>query len=209
MTGRIGGWFAALLPIACMHGHVFAATGGDPVADLSRCAAVADRDERLTCYDGLATRYARPAKAGATTANKVSPTEASPISAPASASTAAAFAPATRAPAAAPAPAFAPATVAKGPAVESKADFGLTAAQKRKESDEPAKAQAIDGVVTGFGMSSNGRPLVRLDNVQAWELDQADPLLSVGDKVIIRRATLGSFLLTTPTKRVHRVRRLS
>jgi hypothetical protein len=58
-------------------------------------------------------------------------------------------------------------------------------------------------------MSSNGRPLVRLDNAQAWELDQADPLLSVGDKVIIRRATLGSFLLTTPTKRVHRVRRLS
>ena len=173
MTRRTGGWFAALLPIACMHGHVFAATGGDPVADLSRCAAVADRDERLTCYDGLATLYARPAKA------------------------------------AAPAPAFAPATVSKGPAVESKADFGLTAAQKRTESDEPAKAQAIDGVVTGFGMSSNGRPLVRLDNAQAWELDQADPLLSVGDKVIIRSATLGSFLLTTPTKRVHRVRRLT
>jgi hypothetical protein len=190
-----------------MYGHVFAATGGDPVADLSRCAAVADRDERLTCYDGLADRYARPAKAAATTANKVSPTKAAPIAAPASASSAAASAPAARAPA--PAPAFAPATVAKGPAVESKADFGLTAAQKRKESDEPAKAQAIDGVVTGFGTSSNGRPLVRLDNAQAWELDQADPLLSVGDKVIIRRATLGSFLLTTPTKRVHRVRRLS
>ncbi|MEA3177460.1 MAG: hypothetical protein QOI59_983 [Gammaproteobacteria bacterium] len=207
MTRRTGGWFAALLPIACMHGYVFAATGGDPVADLSRCAAVADRDERLTCYDGLATRYGRPAKAAATTANKVSATEAAPIAAPASASTAAASAPAARAPA--PAPAFAPATVAKGPAVESKADFGLTAAQRRKESDEPAKAQAIDGVVTGFGMSSNGRPLVRLDNAQAWELDQADPLLSVGDKVIIRRATLGSFLLTTPTKRVHRVRRLS
>jgi hypothetical protein len=208
VTGRTGVWFAALLPIVCMQGYVFAATGGDPVSDLSRCAAVADRDERLLCYDGLATRYARPQKAAPTAATKASPAETSPTSTTSSTAGAAPAVPTAPAPVAAPATPT-PALAGRAPAAESKADFGLTAAQKRKELDEPVKAQAIDGLVTGFGMSSNGRPWVRLDNAQSWELDQADSLLSVGDKVTIRRATLGSFLLTTPTKRIHRVRRLS
>jgi hypothetical protein len=96
------------------------------------------------------------------------------------------------------------------PAVEPKAEFGLSVAQRRKEPDAPVKPQSIDGVVTGFGTSSIGHPVVRLDNTQSWELlDELDPLLSVGDKVTIRRAALGSFLLTTPTKRMHRVRRIS
>ncbi len=39
------------------------AIAADPVADISRCAAVADRDARLACYDDLGSRYA--AKKGA------------------------------------------------------------------------------------------------------------------------------------------------
>lgn len=187
MTGRAGCRFAALLLVTCIQGHAFAGAAGDPVLDLSRCAATADRDERLACYDELASRYAQPNRKPTAAAPSPPPV---PLVAPA--------APATPAPAA-----------AKVPAVEPKAEFGLSVAQLRKEPDAPVKPQSIDGVVTGFGTSSLGRPVVRLDNSQSWELSESDPLLSVGDKVTIRRATLGSFLLTTPTKRMHRVRRIS
>jgi hypothetical protein len=189
VTGRAGCRFAALLLVTCIQGHAFAGTAGDPVADLSRCAATADRDERLACYDGLASRYAQPNRKPTAAA----PTAALPSPQPATPAT-----PAVAAPAA-----------AKVPAVEPKAEFGLSVAQLRKEPDAPVKPQSIDGVVTGFGTSSLGRPVVRLDNSQSWELSESDLLLSVGDKVTIRRATMGSFLLTTPTKRVHRARRIS
>jgi hypothetical protein len=190
VTGRAGCRFTALLLVICIQGYAVAGTADDPVAGLSRCAATADRDERLACYDGLASRYAQPNRK--TTA--AAPTAASSSSQPAP--------PATTATAAA--------TPAKVPAAEPKAEFGLTVAQLRKEPDAPVKPQSIDGVVTGFGTSSLGRPVVRLDNTQSWELlDELDPLLSPGDKVTIRRAAMGSFLLTTPTKRMHRVRRIS
>ena len=181
MTGRADCRFTALLLVICIQGYAVAGTADDPVVGLSRCAATADRDERLACYDGLASRYAQP--------NRKTTAAAPPP--PASAATPASAA-------------------AKVPAVEPKTEFGLTVAQLRKEPDAPVKPQSIDGVVTGFGTSSLGRPVVRLDNTQSWELlDQLDPLLSPGDKVTIRRAAMGSFLLTTPTKRMHRVRRIS
>jgi hypothetical protein len=49
---------------------------------------------------------------------------------------------------------------------------------------------------------------VTLEGGQLWELDDADPLLAVGETVSISRAALGSFLMETSTKRTHRVRRL-
>jgi hypothetical protein len=49
---------------------------------------------------------------------------------------------------------------------------------------------------------------VLLDGDALWELDEADPLLAVGDVVTITRAALGSYLMQTPTRRLHRVRRL-
>jgi hypothetical protein len=41
-----------------------------------------------------------------------------------------------------------------------------------------------------------------------WVLDDADPLLTVGETVTITRAALGSYLMKTPSQRTHRVRRL-
>lgn len=64
------------------------------------------------------------------------------------------------------------------------------------------------GTVIGFGVAPNGRPTVTLDGGQVWELDNADPLLAKGNSVTIKRASLGSFLLTTSTGRTHRVHRL-
>jgi hypothetical protein len=58
------------------------------------------------------------------------------------------------------------------------------------------------------GVAPNGHSIVTLDGGQLWELDEADPLLATGDSVTIKRAALGSFLMTTGSGRIHRVRRL-
>ena len=67
---------------------------------------------------------------------------------------------------------------------------------------------AIKASVAGLGTSAIGRMLVNLDNGQSWELDSADPLLAVGNVVTIERGALGSFILTTPSRRTHHVHRL-
>ena len=106
-------------------------------------------------------------------------------------------------------PALAPAAAAAAPATsgDSPADFGLSGVQK-----QPVKqrAQALTAHVAGFSRASSGRTRVTLDNGQTWEMeDDPDALLAVGDSVAIQRATLGSFLLVTPAKLSHRVRRIS
>jgi hypothetical protein len=88
-----------------------------------------------------------------------------------------------------------------------KEDFGLSTAQKQKA--QPQKQiESIQASVAGLGTSAIGRMLVNLDNGQSWELDSADPLLAVGNVVRIERGAMGSFILTTPTRRTHHARRL-
>ena len=60
----------------------------------------------------------------------------------------------------------------------------------------------------GLGKSASGRTTVALEGGQLWELDDPDALLAAGDTVSISRAALGSFMMLTPAKRTHRVRRL-
>jgi hypothetical protein len=200
MNGRGMGVILGVLAALSTDGRTFCATANDPVADLSRCAVTADRDQRLACYDGLASRYAHiaapPAPATTRTASAVVATSTPTHSTPSASTTTASVA----------ASATAPPEVST---TESKSEFGLTAVQVRKDTSAPVRLQSIEGVVTGFGQSSLGRPTVRLDNAQSWELNEADPLLSVGDEVTIRRAAMGSFLLMTSTKRMHRVRRIN
>lgn len=50
--------------------------------------------------------------------------------------------------------------------------------------------------------------MVRLDNDQTWALADGTVMLRVGDAIVIKRAALGSYLMTTPTKRVYRATRL-
>ena len=170
------------------------AAAADPIADISRCAAVAGRDERLACYDSLGARYA--VRKG---------TSVAPATPAAAAPAAAAVPPAS---VARPQP-TAPVAKAAAP-TESRADFGLKPNQKPKDPEEPKKLTVIEGVVSGFGRSPNGHQVVRLDDSQSWELLQdADPLLTPGAKVSIRRALLGSFIMTTPSGREHRVKRLT
>ena len=58
------------------------------------------------------------------------------------------------------------------------------------------------------GHSPSGRMTVTLEGGALWELEGGDPLLGVGDVVTITRASLGSFLLQTPSRRTYHARRL-
>jgi hypothetical protein len=162
---------------------------------LAPCIGISSSADRLACYDQLAGRVSAP-KALAASPSAAAPAPAAPS--PASPS-AAAPAPAASV-AAAPAPAAAP----------TEEDFGRSKVRKAAVSGAPPEIKSITAKVAGFGRSPNGRTQVTLDNGQIWEYqDDPDPLLSIGDSVTIKRATLGSFILATPAKVSHRVSRIN
>jgi hypothetical protein len=86
-----------------------------------------------------------------------------------------------------------------------KESFGLYNAE---HPTAPAVEALITGKVIAIGISNSGRATVTLEGNEVWELDSADPVLAKGDAVTVKRGTLGSFILTTPTGRLHRVHRL-
>jgi hypothetical protein len=149
---------------------------------LAPCIGISSSADRLACYDKLAGRVSAP---------KAAPVAAAPA--------AAAPAPVASV-AAAPAPAAAPTAE----------DFGLSKVQKAASSSSPPEIKSVTAKVAGFGHSPNRRTQITLDNGQVWEYeDDPDSLLSIGDPVTIKRAALGSFILLTPTKHSHRVRRIN
>jgi hypothetical protein len=169
----------------CAVGTAFAATPlGALQGALAQCAAIAGRDERLGCFDALASQQHPISTPAAAVPATVAATAAVPVAA----------APAER--------------VRSVPAVPAESerpeDFGLDPAQRGQTEH---RLSSIIARVSGFSHSKQGKIQADLDNGQAWELDEADPLLAPGDAVTIRRATLGSYLLITPSKRSHRVRR--
>lgn len=111
--------------------------------------------------------------------------------------TAAASEPASARPAA-PAPAAVPAP-------SGGRSFGLYAAE---HPPPPPVAKSMSARVVGVGTGADGHMTATLEGGELWELDDADPLLAAGDTVTISRAAFGSFLMQTPSKRTHRVRRL-
>lgn len=179
------------------------AAGGAPAKDadvrnaLAPCIEISSSADRLACYDKLAGRVSAPKALAAAPA----PSAPAP-SAPAAASPAPATPVTVASVAAAPAPAAAP----------TEEDFGRSKVRKARtaaSSGAPPEIKSITAKVAAFGRSPNHRTQVTLDNGQIWEYqDDPDPLLSIGDSVTIKRATLGSFILQTPTKLSHRVSRV-
>jgi hypothetical protein len=172
---------ALVLPAAAL------AAGGDPSTPvpqsaLHACAVIVADTARLACYDQLSGRTSGDRSAPAAAAAASAPT----ASAPAAATTAAA-------------------TTAAAPAAPA-ASFGNYAV----EHPTPPQATSLQARVVGLGQSPAGRMTVSLQGGAVWELeDSHDPLLAAGDIVNIRRAALGSFIMDTPAKRTHRVRRLN
>jgi hypothetical protein len=164
--------------------------------DLARCAGIAAPDARLACYDALAGRSA-PATAAA-------PTATLPAPAPPTAGAATSATPA--APAAPPAPAPV-SSFASDPR-----NFGLTEAQQHAQAQPHAAPEgpaSVQARVTKLIDNRAGRAYVVLDNGQTWVFVDAadDARLSPGDPVTIKRGSLGSFLMLTPSKHSFHVRR--
>ena len=99
------------------------------------------------------------------------------------------------------------ASSAEVPAAAPKESFGLYSAEHPKAPAPPAEPLITEKVIS-IGSNSRGRVTVTLTGDQVWELDNADPVLANGDVVTVKRATLGSFILTTPAGRIHRVHRI-
>jgi hypothetical protein len=178
-------------------------------ADLARCAGIAAPDARLACYDTLAGRAAdRAAPTAATTPTPAPvapppPASAAPPTAAAAAATSATPAAPPVPPASAPAPSFA----------SDPRNFGFTEAQQHAQAQPHAAPEApanIQARVAKFVDNRAGRAYVVLDNGQTWVFVDAgdDAGLSPGDAVTIKRASLGSFLILTPSKHALHVRRL-
>ena len=169
-----------------------------PQEDLAACGAITDATERLACYDRLAGRPVAPAPAPVAQKPASVALPAAP-SAPAAAPSPAA----ASAPSAAPAPAGAAAKPA-APAADARS-FG---AYSVEHPAPPPVPEALTVRVIKLGKTIDGRPTMTLEGGALWLLDEKDPLLAVGDTVAISRGLLGSFLMETPTKRLHHVRRI-
>jgi hypothetical protein len=166
--------------------------------DLLHCHAIASRDERLDCYEALAMA----AQSNTSTAAE------SPHPAPSATPTAsvASTATASHAPAgnaAAAAGSATPPTAAANP--ETEANFGLN---RREIEPQVQKLGSIKSVVSQMTEDRLHNITVVLDNGQTWSFIEPQPRLRPGDTVTIKHASLGSFLMSTPSRRSYRVERL-
>jgi hypothetical protein len=180
-AGALGWALTVVLPMRISLG--LAGTTSAAPATLQDCAVITDASTRLSCYDRLAARAA--AAAGA----------------PSAAATA-------RPAPVAGAPATTPALTTAGPGTVPPANPESFGKYQAEHPQAPAVAPQLEAQVLSVGASSGGRTTVTLEGGAVWELNEADPLLVVGDTVTITRAALGSYLMQTPEKRLHRVRRL-
>jgi hypothetical protein len=83
--------------------------------------------------------------------------------------------------------------------------FGLS---KQQLHEAPQGPEAVTGAIKSISSGANGDVYLLLDNGQTWAFTDANALLRAGDAVVIKRAALGSFMMTTPTRRTYHVRRI-
>lgn len=156
------------------------AYGASNADDLARCAGITAQDARLACYDALAHRTADTGAA---------PTRA-----------AAASYPAPLAPVPPLQPAAPPAPVAEDPK-----NFGLSASQQHVET---VRIKSEEAHIVSIAHGAPGQATVVLDNGQSWKVLEDDGWISQGNKVTIKRAALGSFLMHTPSHHTYNVSRI-
>ena len=84
-------------------------------------------------------------------------------------------------------------------------NFGLSAVQQHTADQGPT---AIEARITKVIVNQSQRGYLVLDNGQTWAITEGEMLLDAGEAVTIRRAALGSFMLTSASKRSYHVRRV-
>jgi hypothetical protein len=88
--------------------------------------------------------------------------------------------------------------------------FGLEQKRLREETSAPGARTEVQGSIAALLARRDGRMVIELDNGQIWATTEPDAqrILAPGSRVTIRRASMGSFLLVTDSRRSIRVRRL-
>lgn len=154
---------------------------GDAIADLRTCAAEKDDGARLRCYDTEMRRLS--------------------VASPAPASSSAAAIPT--------APVTAAAAVASPLSGEDSFGFSRLEVHERREA-APKGPDSIESPVTDIVKRPYGELVLTLANGQVWAQKAGEPAtrLKLGDAVVIKRASLGSFMMSTPEGRAIRVARI-
>jgi hypothetical protein len=189
-------------------------------ADLARCAAMTAPDARLACYDSLSAPPANGAAAAGAATKAPAVTPAAPATPAVSAPAAPAAAPTGVAPAtpagSAPSAVAAPAASASSSKSSSPAapaddpqNFGFTPAQVQAHSQAPPPQglQSIQAHVANVFTDRMKNAFVLLDNGQMWAYEGDDGRLRPGDPITIKRASLGSFIMLTQSRRSYHVTR--
>jgi hypothetical protein len=162
------------------------------------CAAEADEERRLACFDALAAglRDPRPPAAAAPGSSTAATFPVSP-----SAASAAPVAPS----AAAAAAAVAQPSQAGTPSPEDR--FGLRVDRKEQKKDDLTELSAR---ATAISPKPRGELVITLDNGQVWgEIAPGSKIkVKPGDSVKIEAGTLGSFILIAPNGRSSKVTRI-
>lgn len=158
--------------------------------DLSRCASIASPGSRLACYDALAHRAPEvvPAAAASLSATPAYVAPPAPV-APAATSTATAS----------------PAAVAAVAPPDDPKSFGLSAVQRHVAVVGPKEES---GRIVSLAANQAGHSTIVLDSGQTWAVLDDDGFVSNGDHITIKRAALGSYLMTTPSHHIYRVHRV-
>lgn len=101
----------------------------------------------------------------------------------------------------------------KAAAEEALQNFGLSKAQLRMRDPAGAGIVSLDRIqatITRIGERATGERIIALDNGQVWLLPEVTSKgwLERGDRIVIREAALGSFMLVTPRGINLRIRRI-
>jgi hypothetical protein len=207
MNRRIFAVARVVLSVATVGIAMSAAAAEQPVdaSELARCAAISSGNERLACYDALAVvavpglRIA-PATAAPGAASSATAAPGGGAAPAAAVSGAAAQGPGPGTSAATSAPA------ARTADPDDPANFGLTRHQLKVI---PQSQDSVKATVSQMTEDRLNNVYLLLDNGQTWGFVEPSPRVRPGDSVTIKRAALGSFLMTTPSRRSYRVQRVN
>lgn len=162
------------------------------------CASIVADEARLACYDAT---FGMPATNGAARSLERCATSGEPTVSDAS----------SAAPAAGPAVTAAGASAASDAAIRAREDFGLSEVDRRaRKPQEELEPDSITSTLARVGTRPTGELVLTLTDGQVWTQVQADTRFRAraGDAVTIRKATLGSYLMTGPERIATRVRRV-